>query len=539
MRKVVESPRVIVDTDLGSCMDDLFLLDLAARMHRAGAIDLRAVMLDRPDGCDLEGAGEFLRFADRYLASLGLAKVSLAKAESLPGAQKALTPYWTLASAGGSVDSCAALPANRTEAELAALPNALSLYRETLAAAPDRSVVICSVGFLNNLKALVECDFALVAAKVKELRIMVGCFDDATAPDGLNGAEYNAAGDPAATKAVLERWPTPVVVTPWEVGLGLDYRPEWVLEDFTEGTANPAVRAAYLTWQLGDERHEHSVNNLWDPMTLLPLLDGDAAVPLSERGRIAVDVHGRTTFTPDPSGDRRYQIASGMDAAAVMKRLRGIFRSPRPLGRAYLFDMDGVLVDNVPYHVKAWLELARRHGGKMTEAEAVAMMGSPGRDYAERMFGGPIAPDRLAALMVEMSELYRGLYGPHLAAREGLIDFLEGAAASGIPCAVVTGGPKANVDLVLDGLAIRDFFSCVIDVTQYARGKPAPDCYLLAARKLGVAPLECVVFEDALNGIKAGLTAGMRVVAIDGTHSRKELEAAGSDRIIGTFGELW
>lgn len=527
MRGSSGSPRVIVDTDLGSCMDDLFMLDLAARMHRSGAIDLCAVMTNRPDGSDPEGRGEFLRFADRYLASIGLSGTPLAKAMPLDAVQRTPTPYWTLA-----------LPPNRTDAELAALPDARTLYRETLAAAPDKSVVICSIGFLNNLLALMEGDAALVAAKVRELRIMVGCFDAATAPDGLNGAEYNAAGDPAATRAILERWPTPVVVTPWEVGLGLDYRPEWVLEDFASEAANPAVCAAYRIWQLGDEGHAHSLNNLWDSMTVLPLLDGDAVAPLSANGRISVDEHGRTTFAPDPSGDRRYQLVSAMDANAVMNRLRGIYRAPRPWKRAYLFDMDGVLVDNCRFHIQGWLELARRHGGKITEAEAIALMGAPGRVYAERMFGGPLPPDRLAALMAEMSEIYRGLCRPHLAAREGAIEFLEGATAAGIPCALVTGGPVTNVDFVVDGLKIRGHFACIVDVSQYARGKPAPDCYLLAAERLGVEPRDCIVFEDAVNGIRSAHAAGMRVVAITGTHGLEELERSGPDRIIGSFREL-
>ena len=528
MRDSNGATRVIIDTDLGSCMDDLFMLDLAARMHRSGVIDLCAVMTNRPDGSDPEGRGEFLKFADRYLASIGLPGTPLAKAMPLSEPQRTPTPYWTLD-----------LPANRSDAELAALSDARALYRETLAAAPDKSVVICSIGFLNNLLSLMEGDASLVAAKVRELRIMVGCFDATTAPDGLNGAEYNAAGDPAATRAILERWPTPVIVTPWEVGLGLDYRPEWVLEDFASEGTNPAVRTAYRTWQLGDAEHEHSsLNNLWDPMTLLPLFDGDAVAPLSPNGRISVDEHGRTTFAPDPSGNRRYQVASDMDANAVMNRLRGIYRSPQPRKRAYLFDMDGVLVDNCRFHIQGWMELARRHGGRMTESEALALMGAPGRVYAERMFGGPLPPDRLAALMAEMSEIYRGLCRPYLKARDGAIEFLKGATAAGIPCALVTGGPMTNVDFVVDGLKIREHFAYIVDVSQYERGKPAPDCYLLAAAKLGVEPRDCVVFEDAINGIRSARAAGMPVVAITGTHDRRELEDAGPDRIVSSFREL-
>ena len=206
--------------------------------------------------------------------------------------------------------------------------------------------------------------------------------------------------------------------------------------------------------------------------------------------------------------------------------------------RAYLFDMDGVLVDNCRYHVLSWLEFAKRHGGKLTEAQVIEWMGAPGRDYIVRMFDEPVPPDRMAALLEEKEAIYRELYRPNLVARKGLIDFLEGARKANIPCAVVTGGPTENVDLVLDGLNIRKCFSCIVDSSQYERGKPAPDCYLLAAAKLGVEPRDCVVFEDAVNGINAALEGGMRVVAFTGTHPMKTLEETGPDRIVSTFDEI-
>ena len=205
---------------------------------------------------------------------------------------------------------------------------------------------------------------------------------------------------------------------------------------------------------------------------------------------------------------------------------------------AYLFDMDGVLVDNCRYHVLSWLEFAKRHGGKLTEAQVIEWMGAPGRDYIVRMFDEPMTPERIAALLAEKEEVYREVFRPHLEARKGLIDFLESAKAAGIPCAVVTGGPTENVDYVLDGLNIRGYFCCIVDSSQYERGKPAPDCYLQAAAKLGVAPGDCIVFEDAVNGIEAAQGAGMRVMAITGTNGRKTLEAAGPDEIVDSFDEL-
>ena len=205
--------------------------------------------------------------------------------------------------------------------------------------------------------------------------------------------------------------------------------------------------------------------------------------------------------------------------------------------RAFLFDMDGVLVDNCRYHVLSWLELAKRYGGRLTEAQVVEWMGAPGRDYVVRMFDGPLSSERITALVEEKERLYRELYRPYLEPRQGLAELLQQAQAADIPCAVVTGGSRANVDFILDGIGLRGYFACVVDSSMYDHGKPAPDCYLQAAAKLGVEPHDCTVFEDAVNGIESAVAAAMRVVAITGTNDRRTLETAGADLIVDTFDE--
>ena len=206
---------------------------------------------------------------------------------------------------------------------------------------------------------------------------------------------------------------------------------------------------------------------------------------------------------------------------------------------AYLFDMDGVLVDNCGYHVLAWLELARKYGGQLTERQVIDWMGAPGRDYIVRMFPDEtLTAARVDELLREKEACYRDLYRPHLVLREGLGELLARAQTEKVPCAVVTGGSPANVAFVLDGLGIRRAFTCIVDSSQYARGKPAPDCYLQAASILGVAAADCVVFEDALNGIAAAQAAGMRVVAITGTNTRTVLASARPDLIVDSFAEF-
>lgn len=206
--------------------------------------------------------------------------------------------------------------------------------------------------------------------------------------------------------------------------------------------------------------------------------------------------------------------------------------------KAYLFDMDGVLVNNCHDHVLAWLEFAKRRGGHLTEAEVIAWMGAPARDYLVRMFDAPLTEAQIAAFTREKEAIYREIYRPHLAPSAGLIPFLGRARAAGVACAITTGGSMDNVDFVLDGLGIRGFFSCIVDSSRYAHGKPAPDCYLQTAAALGVAPADCRVFEDAINGIEAARAAGMEVYALVGTNTREALAAANPTRVFASFDEL-
>lgn len=205
---------------------------------------------------------------------------------------------------------------------------------------------------------------------------------------------------------------------------------------------------------------------------------------------------------------------------------------------AYIFDMDGVIVDNTRHHVLAWVEFARRHGGCITEQNVVDWMGETGATYIRRIIGGELTPGEIRALAEEKEAVYREIMAPELVAREGLVDFLEGAAKTGIPCGIATGGPRENVDFVLDGLGIRGYFKCVVDASQYEHGKPAPDCYLKAASELGRPPAKCIVFEDALKGIAAARAAGMRVVAITGTNDAATLRAAEPFMVIDSFAEI-
>lgn len=210
----------------------------------------------------------------------------------------------------------------------------------------------------------------------------------------------------------------------------------------------------------------------------------------------------------------------------------------RKEAKAYIFDLDGTMIDNIGYHIQAWHEFSRKYGNELTDEVIVGWSGAPNKVYMEHMLGRAVGDEELTRLENEKEALYRELYAPHLRLAEGVREVLDAAHRKGIVCAIASGAPPQNIDFVLDGLGIRGEFATIVDSSQYARGKPAPDCFLETARRIGVSPADCVVFEDAVAGTRAARDAGMRVVAITSTSPREVLEAARANKVIASFREL-
>ena len=207
--------------------------------------------------------------------------------------------------------------------------------------------------------------------------------------------------------------------------------------------------------------------------------------------------------------------------------------------KAYIFDMDGTLIDNCAWHVLAWREFAHRHGRDLSERQILDWMGATSSYYMNRIFEREVPADECTELTREKEELYRAMYAPHLALADGLKEILDDARRRGIQLAIATGGSLDNVDFILDGLNLRPMFDVIVDASQYERGKPAPDCYLKAAARMGLDPAECLVFEDAVAGVRSGKAAGMRVAAVTATIARDILAAEKPDYLVDSFRELW
>jgi beta-phosphoglucomutase family hydrolase len=186
--------------------------------------------------------------------------------------------------------------------------------------------------------------------------------------------------------------------------------------------------------------------------------------------------------------------------------------------RAFIFDMDGTIVDNMAFHTDSWLAFFARRG-KTYEADAFfrETAGAQGREILRARLGPDVPDDEIAVLAQEKDALYRDLYGPHRRAIEGFETLVTDSRAQGVKLAVATSAPPLNIVFTLDELDLRRHFDAVVGAADVKQGKPHPDVFLKAAEQLGVDPGECIVFEDAPMGVEAARRAGMRAVVITTT----------------------
>ncbi|HBY64598.1 MAG TPA: haloacid dehalogenase [Solibacterales bacterium] len=185
--------------------------------------------------------------------------------------------------------------------------------------------------------------------------------------------------------------------------------------------------------------------------------------------------------------------------------------------QAFLFDMDGVIVDSNPVHTVAWQIYLDRFGIVVPGLED-RMFGRRNDEIIRDFFPMALTDEEVFRHGANKEALYRELMGPQIASRlvPGVLDFL--AARREVPAALATNAEPKNVAFVLDAAGLSDRFLAVVDGHQVERPKPHPEIYLKAARLVGAEPKDCVVFEDSYAGAEAARAAGARVVGVTTSH---------------------
>jgi HAD superfamily hydrolase (TIGR01509 family) len=186
----------------------------------------------------------------------------------------------------------------------------------------------------------------------------------------------------------------------------------------------------------------------------------------------------------------------------------------------FVFDLDGTIVDNMPIHAEAFFAFIDRHGlPPLTDRDRGRFEGKRNRDIFPDLFGRDLSEEELRRFSDDKESLYRQLSGGVLRPLRGFVRLLDLLERHRIPVAVATSAPADNVPHTLGELGLASRLRIVTRSDEVPRGKPHPDVFLEAARRIGVPPSRCLAFEDAPLGVRAARGAGMPVCGITTTFS--------------------
>jgi beta-phosphoglucomutase-like phosphatase (HAD superfamily) len=206
---------------------------------------------------------------------------------------------------------------------------------------------------------------------------------------------------------------------------------------------------------------------------------------------------------------------------------------------ALIFDMDGTMIDSMPYHAQSWALFAAKHGVHMDLPELMRRTtGRTGTECMGELFGRVMSAQEALPLVKEKEQMYRDLFAPVFSEVRGFKAFEAAARGLGLKIAVGTAGDLHNVQFALSHLKLAQAPDAVIRGDMGLPGKPEPAIFLEAARAVSARASTAIVFEDAPLGIEAARRAGMRAVAICTSHSAAELAGPHVIAAVKNYDEL-
>jgi beta-phosphoglucomutase family hydrolase len=200
--------------------------------------------------------------------------------------------------------------------------------------------------------------------------------------------------------------------------------------------------------------------------------------------------------------------------------------------RAFLFDLNGTMIDDMHYHLDVWFDVITKDlGSTLTKEEVRGHMYGTNHEVLTRIFGeGRFSRADVNAISQKKEARYQLVYKPYLDLLPGLLSFLKKAKQRHIAMAIGSAAPPFNIDFVLDNLQLRNYFPVIVSGDDVQQSKPHPEVFLKAANLLGVAPPSCIVFEDSPKGVEAAARAGMPCIVITTMHTK--FEFSGYDNVL-------
>lgn len=207
--------------------------------------------------------------------------------------------------------------------------------------------------------------------------------------------------------------------------------------------------------------------------------------------------------------------------------------------KAFLFDLNGTMIDDMHYHINAWHKLLNGMGASITLEETKQQCYGKNHELLERVFPGRFTEEEKQVISIEKEKAYQEGFRPHLKLLNGLDQFLEKAYRGNIKMAIGSAAIAMNIDFVLEGLKLQKYFSVIVGADDVTKSKPHPETYLKCAAQLNIAPGDCLVFEDSPKGTEAALNAGMDCVVITSMHHPEEFDPVNIIRFVPDFTGLF
>ena len=198
--------------------------------------------------------------------------------------------------------------------------------------------------------------------------------------------------------------------------------------------------------------------------------------------------------------------------------------------------MDGTIVNSLSFHKLAWIETFAKRGRNFTDDDFKWANARKNEEIIPHLLGQDMSLEEVNVIKNEKEETFRRLVKDSIKPLPGVVELIKLMAAAQFQLAIVSSTPKENIELITETLGIKKYFSLFINGDDVKEGKPSPQGFLLAAKKLGVEPKNCVVIEDAVVGVRAAKRAGMYCIAIANTYPREDILEA--DIVVNSLEEI-
>jgi beta-phosphoglucomutase len=196
--------------------------------------------------------------------------------------------------------------------------------------------------------------------------------------------------------------------------------------------------------------------------------------------------------------------------------------------RAFLFDLNGTMINDMPYHIRAWYRILNELGAGISMERVKQECYGKNGELLERVFPNRFTEEEKNTISVEKEKQYQREFAPHLKLIKGLDSLLKRSHEAGITMAIGSAAILFNVNFVLDGLHLRDYFKVIVSAEDVNQSKPDPETYTRCIDLLHISPEKALVFEDAPKGVEAAQNAGIDCVVITTLHQREEFDNYGN-----------